>query len=140
MSGLTHAGGIVVRLQGDAPRYLVVTAKNDALRWVFPKGHIDPGETPEAAAEREVREEAGMDAKIVEAVGSVDFKKDGREARAAFFLMHYVRNAGPGEDRKRRWCPYEEALELLSSDANRDLLRRAHSLANKHLHRQGSAS
>jgi 8-oxo-dGTP pyrophosphatase MutT (NUDIX family) len=139
MSDLTHAGGIVVRLQGDVPRYLIVTSKSNPQRWVFPKGHIDPGETPAAAAEREVLEEAGVDAKLVERVGSVEFKKDGRDARVAFFLMQYARSLGPGEDRKRRWCRYEEAMELLSSESNRELLRRAHPLIRR-LRLQESAS
>jgi 8-oxo-dGTP pyrophosphatase MutT (NUDIX family) len=33
--------------------------------WLFPKGHIDPGETPEMAAIREVREESGLSARII---------------------------------------------------------------------------
>jgi len=134
MSGLTHAGGIVMRFGGDAPRYLVVTAKGNLHRWVFPKGHIDPGETPETAAEREVLEEAGVDARILESVGSTEFKKDGRDACVQFFLMQYVRNAGRGEDREQCWCRYEEALERLSSDSARDLLRRAHAVATRLLH------
>jgi len=140
MAELTHAGGIVIQIDGDSPRYLVVTAKNDLERWVFPKGRIDPGETPEAAAEREVLEESGVEAKTLESVGSTEFKKDGQDLRAEFFLMQFLRNGGPGEDRKRRWCSYQEALDLLSSDFNRDLLRQARTLATKVLRLQGSAS
>jgi 8-oxo-dGTP pyrophosphatase MutT (NUDIX family) len=127
----THAGGIVIRVEEGSPRYLVVTAKSDPGRWIFPKGRIDPGETPEIAAEREVSEEAGVGAEILLSVGSTEFEKNGRAAHGKFFLMRYVRNKGQSEDRKRRWCTYEEALELLSLDYTLDLLRRSRSAAAK---------
>lgn len=132
MSELTHAGGIVMLFEEGSPRYLMITAKSDPRRWIFPKGHIDPGETPEVAAEREVSEEAGVDAKILESVGSTEFKKkDGRGGCVEFFLMQYVRDKGQREDRNRRWCTYEEAQELLSLDYARDLLHRSHTIAIK---------
>jgi 8-oxo-dGTP pyrophosphatase MutT (NUDIX family) len=132
MSELTHAGGIVILLEEGSPRYLVITAKKDPLRWVFPKGHINPGETPEVAAEREVSEEAGVEAKILESVGSTEFKKkDGWCGCVEFFLMRYVRDKEQREARNRRWCTYEEALGLLSLDYALDLLRRSHSIAAK---------
>jgi len=137
MAELTHAGGIVMRFQEDAPRYLVVTAKSDSQRWIFPKGRIDTGETVRAAAEREVREEGWVTATIIDSVGSVEFDKDGRPACVEYFLMSYVRDAGRGEDRKRRWCKYEEALGLLVSNPSRVLLRRAHAMATKLLHTAG---
>jgi len=131
MADVTHAGGVVMRLDGGAPRYLVITSRSNGERWVFPKGRIDPGETAEAAAEREVLEEAGVAARILNAVGSSEYKKDGRTVVVEFFLMHYLRVSGQGEDRKQRWCAYEEALELLSYDHTRELLRRSHLIAVK---------
>jgi 8-oxo-dGTP pyrophosphatase MutT (NUDIX family) len=127
----THAGGVVIRLEAGVFRYLVITSRSNPDRWLFPKGHIDPGETPERAAEREVLEEAGVEAKILDVVGMVEWKKDDREVGVKFFLMHYVREKGRGEDRQQRWCVYEEALELLSFDNARAILRRAHATAVK---------
>jgi 8-oxo-dGTP pyrophosphatase MutT (NUDIX family) len=129
MSELTHAGGIVIRFEEGSPRYLVITAKNNPYHWVLPKGHIDPGETPATAAQREVLEETGVEAKILQSVGSTEIMKDQRKVSVEFFLMQYVESKGPGENRKQRWCTDEEALDLLSSDYARDLLRRSHSLA-----------
>ena len=110
-------------------RYLIVTSRNNPDRWVFPKGHIDPGETAEVTAEREVLEEAGIEARIVGSVGSIEMPKENRSITVEFFLMQYVKIKGPGEDRKQRWCTDEEALDLLSFDNARGILRRAHLLA-----------
>jgi len=140
MAALTHAGGIVMRFHEDAPRYLLVTAKSDEDRWIFPKGKIDEGETIEAAAEREVLEEAGMMVTVIESVGQIEFSKDGRSSSIEFFLMSYVRETGRGEDRRRRWCRYEEALGLLTSNQVRSLLRRAHGMATKLQHAPGTRS
>jgi 8-oxo-dGTP pyrophosphatase MutT (NUDIX family) len=129
MAEPTHAGGIVIRIEGGVPRYLIVTTRSQPYRWLFPKGHIDPGETPERTAEREVLEEAGVEAKILAAVGMIEWKKDDREIEVQFFLMQYVREKGRGEDRQQRWCVYDEALELLSFDNARAILRRAHTIA-----------
>ncbi len=46
MPEFTHAGGIVVRYDGQ-PQYLIVTAKYNPDHWVLPKGHIEPGESLE---------------------------------------------------------------------------------------------
>jgi ADP-ribose pyrophosphatase YjhB (NUDIX family) len=52
----THAGGIVVKETPRGPAYLVVRARQDPWEWIFPKGRIERGETPEVAAAREVRD------------------------------------------------------------------------------------
>ena len=45
--------------------------------WVFPKGHLEAGETPEQAAVREVREETGLDIRIIRSLGSTRYAFDG---------------------------------------------------------------
>ena len=56
MSEYSHAGGVVARTEGGKREYLLVEARRRRGEWVLPKGHIEPGETPEAAAVREVQE------------------------------------------------------------------------------------
>ena len=80
MFDYTHAGGIAYRVVEGLPQYLIVTAKKNPEHWVLPKGHIEPGETPEAAAIREVREETGVEAKITGLVGAVEFELAGDQA------------------------------------------------------------
>jgi 8-oxo-dGTP pyrophosphatase MutT (NUDIX family) len=55
---ITRAGGVVFRLNGQAPRYLLVEASGTRGRWVFPKGRVEDGESGAMAALREVGEEA----------------------------------------------------------------------------------
>lgn len=94
--------------------------------WVLPKGHIEPGETPEAAAEREVQEEAGVRAVIVGPAGESEFVVDGKPVHVIFFLMQYRGEAERTEERALAWRRYEDALTLLHFDNLRRVLAQAH--------------
>ena len=61
------AGGLVI-LRGK-----LVALKRYNGAWLFPKGHIDPGETPEIAAVREVKEESGITARIIAPLGETSY-------------------------------------------------------------------
>jgi 8-oxo-dGTP pyrophosphatase MutT (NUDIX family) len=122
---VSESGGIVVRVDGEAPRFLVITAKNDFNHWLFPKGKIEEGESAEQAAIRETREEAGIEAKPLGHVGNLEFSVEGRDIRTEYYLLKYSGTAGPGERRMSRWCTYREALELLTFENTRALLRNA---------------
>ena len=128
MSEFTHAGGVVARILNGNPEYLLVEASRRQGLWVLPKGHIEPGETAEAAAVREVEEEAGVRAAIVAPAGESEYLVDGRPVRTMFFLMRYEAEAGRTEERSRAWHRYDEALSLLPFDNLRRVLTRAHDL------------
>ncbi|WLA50901.1 NUDIX domain-containing protein [Bradyrhizobium elkanii] len=63
------AGGIVLRRE-TPPRFAVVRLRK-RNEWVLPKGKLDDGETPRAAAEREVLEETGHDVDVHEFLGTL---------------------------------------------------------------------
>ena len=100
----THAGGVVFRRDPDAVRFLLVTAKNQTKEWVLPKGHIEEGESAPETAVREVLEESGVEARVVELLGRLEF--DGRRGwiRADFFLMEFTGD-GPASTEGRDTSP-----------------------------------
>ena len=121
-----QAGSIVVRTDGEEPQVLLVTAKRNPKNWIFPKGHIEKGESPEAAALRETREEAGVVGKLIGPAGVLEYGFLGVKARVDYFVVKFTREDGPPEDgRQRTWCGLEDALKLLNYKNTRKLLQKA---------------
>jgi len=126
------AGGAVVRC-GDV--IVVVPVKRDAQRrrvLVLPKGHLDPGESDEAAAVREVAEETGVVAELIDKLGDVEYSYERRgrrrNKRVAFYLFEY--RSGSLEDHdheieEARWMPLNEAVRDLTYKGEREIVRRA---------------
>ena len=126
MSSYSHAGGVVARTVNGEREYLLVEARRSPGEWVLPKGHIERGETPEAAAVREVEEEAGVLGAVVAQVGDSTYTVAGKPVRVVFFLMRYEGETSAHENRALAWRTYEEALRLLRFDDTRRILTRAH--------------
>lgn len=120
-AGYTHAGGVVYRTNGGTIEYLLVPAASSPGEWVFPKGHIEAGETPEQAAVREVAEEAGVDGEIESVLGTIDLPR----GRSLMFLMRDTGSSRNAAERERVWLPYEEALGKVTFDESRALIESA---------------
>ena len=118
-----QAGGIVWRLADAGPEVLVVSAKDDLSHWIFPKGDVEAGESPAEAAEREVREEAGVDSRVVSPAGDLEFAHQGRHLRVTYFLLQLTRRVGDGDGRAVTWRTIDDALEALTFEGTRRLLR-----------------
>lgn len=123
---LTHAGGVVYRVRDSLVDILLVRAKPAPHDWVFPKGHIEEGETEEACARREVQEEAGVDAIVEDRLGEDRYvTPQGKCVRAVFFLMRRAREVPAAEGREVRWVALEDALAELPFDGAQRLLQTA---------------
>ena len=129
MPTYSHAGGVVVRTIGGHREYLIVEAARSPGVWVLPKGHIEPGETQEAAAIREVEEETGVRAAIVAPAGDSEYARNGKRVLTIFFLMRYEGDIAAHEERALVWRRYDDALQLLHFDNLRRVLMQAHALA-----------
>lgn len=122
---VTHAGGVVVRERDGAREFLIVRSLKNRDHWVLPKGHIDPGETAEAAAVREVREEAGVEAELEQFLGTSEYVANGERCVIGFWRMHWRADALRAEDRDLAWLSLTDALARLSFADARELVRRA---------------
>ena len=117
----THAGGVVFRMSPEGRAYLLVRARKVPGAWVFPKGHIEPGESARQAAIREVLEEAGVAASIVAPLGRVALGAE----RTEMFLMACESSRGARGERDCAWLGLRQASAALAFDESRALLERA---------------
>jgi diadenosine hexaphosphate hydrolase (ATP-forming) len=122
---IAQAGGIVFRGSDHDVSILVVTSKKVTGNWIFPKGHVEPGETDAAAALRETREEAGVDGDVIGPVGSpIEFDWGGKRYRVRYFLIRATSEWAATDGRTKRWLPFDEAVARLSDEDTR-LLQQA---------------
>ncbi|MBN2035732.1 MAG: NUDIX domain-containing protein [Chitinispirillaceae bacterium] len=119
---IKQAGSIVVK-PGAPPQVLLVKARNNPAHWIFPKGHIEAGETAGQAAARELLEEAGVAGKPVRMAGESTYWFQGKCFHVDYFLLRYASTDSDGEPgRSPSWHTIEEALSLLSFTDARKVL------------------
>ncbi len=121
------AGGIVFK-DGQ----VLVTKHSQNHHWSFPKGLIDPGQTTKEAALREVKEEGGVEAQILDKVGynKYIYTLNGEKIFkvVTYFLMKYVSGDPKDHDwevEEGGWYDPEDALKQLSFSKDQELLKKA---------------
>ena len=129
------AGGVAIRNENGRVEIAIIQTSKEG-RWQLPKGLIDPGETPEQAAIREVREEAGITCEIVEKIDSVDYwyvDRWGTEPMRVhkyvhFYLMKYISgDVGDHDDEviDVRWSDIEQAINTLAFNDEKNMVKKA---------------
>ena len=131
------AGGIVFRRDADGtPRFLLI--KDSYQHWGFPKGHLESGESPVVAAMRETREETGLADLVVQGpIRIIDWHFRFRGRYIHKFCHFFLFESSDGECVPQvaegitavRWEPLERALDVLSYDNARGVLRRGAEMA-----------
>jgi 8-oxo-dGTP diphosphatase len=114
-----HASGGVVLRDGR----LAVVHRPRYDDWTLPKGKLDPGESFEDAALREVEEETGLRCRLVRELPAVEYQVRGRPKLVRYWAME-VEDETPfvpnDEVDEVRWLEPQEALALLSYDRDRE--------------------
>ncbi|WP_213769593.1 NUDIX hydrolase [Bradyrhizobium sp. dw_78] len=126
------AGGIVLRQEKTPLIAVVRLRKRD--EWVLPKGKLDDGETPRAAAKREVLEETGHEVSVHEFLGTLVYESGGRSK-----VVHYWRMAAGNKPTRELmqdvravdWLPLNTAVERLSRGHERAFLANVGPIALK---------
>jgi 8-oxo-dGTP diphosphatase len=118
------AGGLVVRRHDDVLEIALVH-RPEHHDWSFPKGKLEEGESFEDAALREVREETGLDCRILRFIGHTEYvDRKGRPKAVAYWVMAAEGGSfSPnGEVDELRWVSLAEANFLLSYPRDRELV------------------
>jgi 8-oxo-dGTP pyrophosphatase MutT (NUDIX family) len=137
ISGVWHAA--LIEPQKEAPKPVKTPRKRSCAVLALPKGLVDPGEQPQAAAVREVQEETGI---VAEAVTKLSDNKyvyvrtwgDGKRVFkiVSFYLMRYVSGEIDNltadmriEVKRALWVPLADATGQLAYSNERKVLRQA---------------
>jgi 8-oxo-dGTP pyrophosphatase MutT (NUDIX family) len=120
------AGGVVVRQMRGREFVAVVRVRDEIL--ALPKGHPDGDETSAQAAQREVREETGLEADLVERLGEVKYwyVRGGERVMkiVAFFLFRYRSGSVENHDHEVEealWIPLDDAPRRLAYKGEREM-------------------
>ena len=133
------AGGVLVRTVRGRAMVAAIRPNGREKVWALPKGKIDAGETAAETAVREVREETGVEGRVVEKLGDVRYVytaswKGGERIFkvVSFFLLRAGRGRiGEIDEEMRievaeaRWLPLEEAPRLLTYGGEREMAAKA---------------
>ncbi len=135
------AGGVAFRYVGSELQTAIVSVK-PSLRWQLPKGIVDPGETPEFTAVREVKEEAGIETELLRLIETIEYwyqrVQYGKRIRYHKFVHFYLLRYRSGEVtdhdhevEESRWVSFEEAIEMLEFKSERGVVEKALEILRK---------
>jgi 8-oxo-dGTP pyrophosphatase MutT (NUDIX family) len=134
------SGGVVFRRSGKAVEVALISVKSGFGQgprvWCLPKGLVEKGENIARTAHREVKEETGLDGKIIKKINNIHYfysEKDEKGLRryfkiVYFFLMEYTSGDTAFHDEEVedcRWFPLDEAIKIASYKDEKEILRKA---------------
>lgn len=129
----TSAGGLVVDRSGGLLHAALIARRDrrGRLLWSLPKGHVEPGESAEEAAAREVLEETGISGEVLAPLGTINFWFTADGVRIHKTVHHYLLASRGGELSdldvevdEVAWVPLDEVSARLAYRDERALLER----------------
>jgi 8-oxo-dGTP diphosphatase len=132
---VVSAGGVVLRSNKGVLETLLIAIKEGRM-WSLPKGQVEQGERYPQTAVREVREETGIEARVLAPLGSIRYhftvKDDATPVTVTKEVHHFLMKYVSGQPRPQKeevddaaWFPVTEALTRLSHQNERDVLLKA---------------
>ncbi|MEK7851714.1 MAG: NUDIX hydrolase [Deltaproteobacteria bacterium] len=129
------SGGVIFRRTDKGIEVALIAVKEGKV-WCLPKGLVEEGENIARTAHREVKEETGLDGKIIEKVDHIEYFYAHKEKEETvryfkivyFFLMEYTGGDVKDHDEEVddcRWFPIDEAIEEVEYKDEREILKKA---------------
>lgn len=121
----TTSGGIIFRRNKQSGKLEILLIQDAKNRWTIPKGHVEANEEPKETAEREIREETGLqEMRVFNWLGKVNFRYR-RGGTLVLMTMHIYLVQGQGETDQLqpedwlndiRWFPAHVAIDKIAYD------------------------
>ncbi len=129
------SGGVVYRRRDNNTEIALIAVKEGKV-WCLPKGLVEKGENIARTAHREVKEETGLDGKIIKLIDNIHYfyiSKEEEEIKRIFkivyfFLMEYTGGDVEGHDTEVhdcKWFPMDDAIEMAEYKDEKGILLKA---------------
>ncbi len=130
------SAGCVIYRTGEGGAEVVLIRPKDHDSWALPKGLLEKGETPEAAALREVKEETGLEGRILRKIDNIKYTYNATWENppervfkiVTFYLMEHTGGDAMRHDwevEEVAWFPVDEAIREASYRTEKDIIRKA---------------
>lgn len=129
------SGGVIYR-KGDKGIEVALIAVKDGVVWCLPKGLVEEHENIARTAHREVKEETGLDGKIIKKIDHIEYFYSHKEKEETiryfkivyFFLMEYTGGDVSEHDKEVddcKWFSINEAIKKIEYEDEREIVRKA---------------